>query len=49
MMPKCKRDMKQYVMGVVWDLEEYGNYNPYYMHVGLQTCKWIALEDMFLI
>ena len=40
--------MKQYVMGVVWDLEEYGNYNVYYMHVGLQTPNGFALEDMFI-
>ena len=47
---KCKRDMKQYVMGVVWDLEEYGNYKSVlYARWFANSVNGSALEDMFYL
>ena len=47
---KCKRDMKQYVLAVLWDMEEYGNYRS------VLNGRWFSnavngstLEDMFYL
>jgi len=47
---KCKRDMKQYILAVLWDMEEYGNYRS------VLNGRWFSnavngstTEDMFYL